>query len=178
MKNKIIIILILSTIILYPIIGFSSDSTNNDDPLITLSYLDYRLDEFNTSFEETTSTQAIIIEELETKINEQSELIDKLNSSINSLKVSSSNLEIVELNANQKIILEAGSEIILRAGTAYAITSDQGGLSDVTAGVDIKANQSIPRNHQLIIPRSDGRGVYVDNYAIFMVVGVYEVLDY
>jgi len=178
LKKKIIIILILSAIILYPIIGFSSDSPNNDDPLITLSYLDYRLDEMNNSFVDTTSSQAVVIETLETKINQQEELITNLKDTINNLKVSSSSLEIVELNANQKIILEAGSEIILRAGTAYAITSDQGGLSDVTSGVDIQANESIPRNHQLVIPRSDGRGVYVDNYAIFMVIGVYEVLDY
>lgn len=178
MKNKVILILILSAILLYPIIGFSSDSSNSDDPLITLSYLEYRLDSINSSISEATSSQAVSIENLENLIDEQSDLINNLNNKINNLKVSSSSLEIVELNANQKIILEAGSEIILRAGTAYAITSDQGGLSDVTSGVDIKENQSIPRNHQLIIPRSDGRGVYVDNYAIFMVTGVYEVLDY
>jgi hypothetical protein len=178
LKKKSIIILIISIILIYPILGFSSDTAESDDPLITLSYLDYRLDEVNSEFSENISNQSLIVEDLESTIKEQAELISSLKDDINNLKVSSSTLEVVELSGKQKIILEAGSEIILRAGTAYAITSDQGGLSDVTSGVDIKQDESIPRNHQLIIPRSDGRGVYVDNYAIFMVTGVYEIIDY
>ena len=164
--------------LIYPIIGFSSNNTENDDPLITLSYLDYRLNELSKDVDQNISSQSIIIESLENKILEQETNIESLKEQINTLNVSNSTLEIVELFENQKIILEAGSEIILRAGTAYAITSDQGGLSDVTSGIDIKQNEIIPRNHQLIIPRSDGRGVYVESYAIFMVTGVYEIIDY
>jgi len=178
LKKKIVLILIISLILIYPVIGFSSNSTENDDPLITLSYLDYRLDEFGTKVDENISNQSIIVETLENKISEQEKNITSLEEKINNLKVSSSTLKVVELSENQKIILKAGSEIILRAGTAYAITSEQGGLSDVTSGVDIKQDESIPRNHQLIIPRSDGRGLYVDSYAIFMVTGVYEIIDY
>ncbi len=178
MKKKIVLILIISLTLIYPVIGFSSNNTENDDPLITLSYLDYRLDEFSTEVDENISNQSIIVETLENKILEQEKTITSLEEKINNLKVSSSTLEVVELSENQKIILEAGSEIILRAGTAYAITSEQGGLSDVTSGVDIQQDESIPRNHQLIIPRSDGRGLYVDSYAIFMVTGVYEIINY
>ena len=178
MKKKIFLILIISLVLIYPVIGFSSSNTENDDPLITLSYLDFRLDEFSTKVDDNISQQSIIVETLENKISEQENTIISLEEKINNLKVSSSTLEVVELSENQKIILEAGSEIILRAGTAYAITSDQGGLSDVTSGVDIQQDELIPRNHQLIIPRSDGRGVYVDSYAIFMVTGVYDIIDY
>jgi len=178
LKKKIILFLIISLILVYPVIGFSSNTTENDDPLITLSYLDYRFEEFNTVVDENISNQGILITNLEEKVNNREKTISELEETINRLKVSSSTLEVVELSENQKIILEAGSEIILRAGTAYAITSEQGGLSDVTAGIDIKEDESIPRNHQLIIPRSDGRGIYVDSYAIFMVTGVYEIIDY
>ena len=178
MKKKIFLILIISLVLIYPVIGFSSSNTENDDPLITLSYLDFCLDEFSTKVDDNISQQSIIVETLENKISEQENTIMSLEEKINNLKVSSSTLEVVELSENQKIILEAGSEIILRAGTAYAITSDQGGLSDVTSGVDIQQDELIPRNHQLIIPRSDGRGVYVDSYAIFMVTGVYDIIDY
>jgi len=178
LKKKIFLILIISLVLIYPVIGFSSSNTENDDPLITLSYLDFRLDEFSTKVDDNISQQSIIVETLENKISEQENTIISLEEKINNLKVSSSTLEVVELSENQKIILEAGSEIILRAGTAYAITSDQGGLSDVTSGVDIQQDELIPRNHQLIIPRSDGRGVYVDSYAIFMVTGVYDIIDY
>ena len=178
MKKRIVLIFIISLILLYPVIGFSSDTTENDDPLITLSYFDYRFEEFNTSIDENISNQGILITNLEEKVHTLEETISSLEGQINKLKVSSSTLEIVELFENQKIILESGSEIVLRAGKAYAITSEQGGLSDVTSGIDIKQDESIPRNHQLIIPRSDGRGVYVDSYAIFMVTGVYEIIDY
>jgi hypothetical protein len=67
-------------------------------------------------------------------------------------------LKIVEMVPGQKMILEAGSEFIIRSGKAVAITTESGGLADVTAGVDIKNGQVIPLNHLIIVPRDDGRG--------------------
>ncbi|MBG0765935.1 MAG: hypothetical protein H0S78_13900, partial [Tissierellales bacterium] len=83
MKKKSIIILIISIILIYPILGFSSDTAESDDPLITLSYLDYRLDEVNSEFSENISNQSIIVEDLESTIKEQAELISSLKDDIN-----------------------------------------------------------------------------------------------
>ena len=68
------------------------------------------------------------------------------------------------------LIGDAGSEIILRSGSATAITSPSGGLSDVTAGTDITEGKPIPANHLLIIPRSDGRGIFVTKNSTFVMV--------
>lgn len=84
-------------------------------------------------------------------------------------------LEIVNVSKGQFLIAKAGTEIILRAGKGLAVVSDLGGLTDITAGVDLGKNVEIPLNHMLIVPRDDGRGVYCSTDAIFMVRGKYEV---
>ncbi|WP_425447115.1 hypothetical protein [Dethiothermospora halolimnae] len=157
---------------------------NEDDPLVTLSYVEKRMEQIKYYFDEK-------IEKIFSEIDSNTEEIDKLKEENDMLKKAykgvndkpidntgvndDANLEVVELSKGQQLICDGGTEIILRGGKATAITSDLGGLSDVTEGVDIKMNQSIPLNHLLIIPRSDGRGVYVDNYAIFMVRGSYKI---
>ena len=68
-------------------------------------------------------------------------------------------LQVVELEAGQVLRGEAGTEIVLRSGRAAAITTPQGGISDLTAGRDIQNGETIPANHLLLVPRSDGRGL-------------------
>ncbi|MDI6600328.1 MAG: hypothetical protein QME46_00935 [Thermoanaerobacteraceae bacterium] len=82
-------------------------------------------------------------------------------------------LEVVNLNPGEKIILEAGAEIILRAGEATIYSPTPNGLSDVTGGKDLVSGTPIPSNHLLIAPRSDGRGVVAKTAAVFMVRGQY-----
>lgn len=87
--------------------------------------------------------------------------------------------KIVELEAGQTIIGEAGTQFDLRVGTVYCLADPayaKGGLSDVTAGMDIGHMQPISLNHLLICPRSDGRGLFAQTSAIVMVWGVYKVL--
>lgn len=113
------------------------------DPLITLSYLEQR-------------------------ISEVKKYVDDKISSLNN--TSSNNLEVIELKNGQKIIGREGTEFILRSGKAIAKVSDLGGISDVTDGVDLKEGENIPRNHQLIIPRDDGRGLVIIEDSTFILV--------
>lgn len=68
-------------------------------------------------------------------------------------------LQVLELKDGQTLRAEAGTELVLRAGRAVAVTSPQGGLADLTAGRDIQGGEAVPANHLLLIPRSDGRGL-------------------
>ena len=68
-------------------------------------------------------------------------------------------LQVLELERGAILRGEAGTEIVLRAGQAVAITSPQGGISDLTAGRDVQAGEIVAKNHLLLIPRSDGRGL-------------------
>ncbi len=125
-----------------------SEPGTESDPLISLSYLEEKLDELK--------------DYIDSKVASNGEQIPA-NPSDNSLVV-------VELFNGQMLIGDAGSEIILRSGSATAITSPSGGLSDVTAGTDITEGKPIPANHLLIIPRSDGRGIFVTKNSTFVMV--------
>ncbi len=84
--------------------------------------------------------------------------------------------EVVTLSKGQQLVAAAGTEIIVRMGRAIAVDSEQGGLSNVTAGRDIKGGETIPLNHLIIIPRDDGRGFLVDSATvIIMIRGPYEI---
>jgi hypothetical protein len=190
MNKKIVFILIIILTISFSGYGLKSieATLNSDDPLISLSYLNNIIDEIKSLI----TKQDTYISDLENQI---SILEEKLSQS----SVSSETLEVVEIYATYaalekagkkvvstgsskvfvgtKIIAEAGTEIILRGtnGATTAIASNLGGLSNVTNGSDIRNGENIPANHLLLIPRSDGRGINVSNYAIFIIRGNYTV---
>ena len=151
MKKKLIIVLtVVLCIGIFSSIGKAAFSQPgaSDDPLVTLSYIEKR------------------IEQLKYYID------DKIS---NNSSNPSSDLEVVEIEQGQSIIGKTGTEIILRGGKAKTIASQLGGLSDITAGVDLKMGQTVPANHMLIVPRNDERGVYAVEKAIFLVRGQYEI---
>ncbi|MDK2927907.1 MAG: hypothetical protein PWR31_1598 [Bacillota bacterium] len=80
-------------------------------------------------------------------------------------------LQVLELESGQTVRAAAGTELILRAGRAAAVTSPQGGLADLTAGRDIQAGEAVPVNHLLLIPRGDGRGLKALTPAVILVRG-------
>lgn len=67
--------------------------------------------------------------------------------------------DVAELKAGQVLKGSAGSEIILRRGSAVIMDITGNGVPDLTAGVDIRAGGAVPVNHLLLIPREDGRGI-------------------
>jgi hypothetical protein len=210
LKKKATVIIITMILLLSLGIFVSEAALNDDDPLISLSYLNMVIEELKDSFSQDILDQddaiSLVkedmdkaktkIEDLNTEIETLTDSIDENNDSTTS---PSEGLVIVELFATEdlmnnsgksetdtgtnrihignNLIGDAGTEIILRysSSSTNAITSDLGGLSDITAGVDLANGEAIPKNHLLIIPRSDGRGVIVNEYAIFMVRGSYTV---
>ncbi|MCL2456352.1 MAG: hypothetical protein FWD19_02235 [Defluviitaleaceae bacterium] len=80
--------------------------------------------------------------------------------------------EVVNPQAGQIIIFEAGAEFILRGGKANAITGVNG-IPDVTAGADILNGENIGLNHLMMVPVSDGRGIHFLAESWLMVRGGY-----
>ena len=150
MKKKWITIL---SIALCLIVVFSigrdtfSEPGSEEDPLVTKSYIEKR------------------IEQLKYYIDQKISVDDS----------STSELLIVEVESGQSIIGRAGTEIILRGGIGQVLAGELGGISDITDGRDLQMGEKVPANHLMIIPRNDGRGVYVIEKAIFMVRGTYEI---
>jgi len=78
--------------------------------------------------------------------------------------------------AGSILVAEAGVEFILRSGQATAVTGPDG-MVDTTAGRDILNGETIPTNHLLLVPRSDGRGIIANTDVWIMIKGGYQVVE-
>lgn len=115
-------------------------------------------------------------------IKGQDEMISLLSSELNKLKrdgvgsgeTGDNTYTIVDVSSGEMLIGKQGSEIILRAGEGTVITTNLGGLQDVTGGVDITTG-FVPKYHLMIVPRDDGRGILATKPSTFMVRGGYTI---
>ncbi len=84
-------------------------------------------------------------------------------------------LVVVEVAKGQTLVGGAGTEIILRSGTARAVASQLGGVCDLTGGRDLPQGELVKTNHLLLVPRADGRGIRADTALFVMVRGPYTI---
>lgn len=160
-------ILIISVILIFALTTvIFADPGDTNDPIVVLSYLNDRM----TSFIKEYNLEDIKV------IKEQVSKLSGNSTGTTGSGSASSDLVVVEINAGEKIIAGAGAELILRGGKATVVGSELGGLTNVTMGKDFVSGMEVVPNNLLIVPRDDGRGVYTDSYAIFMVRGTYEVV--
>ncbi len=165
MKNKIkktLLSLGALIIVLGTRVSFSEPGSDRD-PLISKSYVDNKIEEVKIFINDKIKENLQVVEEEVDEVKK--ETLD--------------DLQVVELVRNQSLILDQGSEAILRSGSAKAISKItngiDNGLADITAGKDLKMNEEIKANHLLLTPRGDGRGLKVISDSIFLVRGVYEI---
>lgn len=83
--------------------------------------------------------------------------------------------EAVFVEKGKKLIGGAGTEIILRSGGALAIDNGVDGLSDLTGGKDLKGGFAVEKNHLLLVPRDDGRGISAETDIWILVKGSYTI---
>lgn len=88
---------------------------------------------------------------------------------------SSSEFEVISVSAGKKVIAKSAAEMVLRSGTALAIGNESNGISDMTDGTDLSTNTSIKKNHLILIPRADGRGIKATSDCYIMVRGDYSI---
>lgn len=119
---------------------------NNGDPLVSLSYLNKRLEQIESKLNGAAPSQGGAV-----------------------------NLEVVNLQSGDVLIVAQGTEMIPRTGSLTAIAGASGGLSDITEGANLDQDKKASLDHLLIAPRSDGRGLKARTDAIVMVRGSYRV---
>ena len=74
-------------------------------------------------------------------------------------------------------------EVIVRAGdtavvSPFTVKYEEQGLSDTTEGKELYNGESVPKNHTILIPRDDGRGISVgEGGAWLMVRGDYRIVE-
>ena len=89
---------------------------------------------------------------------------------------SGDSFNVVELKKGQKIIGIQGTEFILRMGKASIISTEKGGIADITAGVDLPMYSKMPANHLLVVPFTDWRGVSMETDGILLIKGTYTLV--
>lgn len=201
-KTKFAIICALLISVLATSAVFAANYDSTVDPIVSLSYLN---DVFLPKVEDKVNAVSSTISQLNERLSkienggaianqatENAKNITDLKTKLLALEKKYTDLletvesggsatyEVVFLNQGEKIMTPTGCEIILRTGTAIIVSpfADQG-LSDITDGLDLLNEFSVPKNHNLIVPRGgDGRGVMVtsEGGAYVMVRGGYSVV--
>lgn len=84
--------------------------------------------------------------------------------------------DAVFAQAGRTLVAMSGTEMILRGGSAVAV-SGINGLCNVTLGVDVVNGMDITLNHLHIVPGSDGRGMRFTTDSYLMIKGEYYFVD-
>lgn len=189
-KGYLIIICCLLLVIvglLYSSVNATSvDPGTIQDPLVTKSYVDEQMNALiekigelqmttGSNTDNQSGTADVDLTSIYADIDAYIESSLTGTSPVNNV---SSKFEVLGLEAGTKLICSESSEVILRAGSATAIANEGGnGITDVTSGADLIMGVDIPKNHLLIIPRTDGRGIQIVTDAWVMVKGDYTISD-
>lgn len=147
---------------------FAAQPGSEDDPIVSKSYVDSRIDELLNAIE---NNEPIVINPSDNSENgSDSEVVSGGNSD-------QYRYVPVHVGVSQKIIGGEGTEIILRVGRGFAYVPGNEGIVDATSGKNLDNNIEIEKNHIIIVPRSDGRGIRIVEDAWFIVKGAYTVAE-
>jgi hypothetical protein len=143
--NKSVVIMAIVLLASGAVISAYAEGGDSTDPLITLSYLEMRLEDISVpeGVGESVSVGATF--------------------------------DVVQVFDGETLTLGKSAEVILRSGKATAFVSERGGLADVTSGIDILKDETIPTNHLIISPLDDGRGFIFHSESWVMVKGDYRI---
>lgn len=151
--------------------GVSLQPGSVDDPVITKSYLDEQLakltgqdfgNQISTSATKTEDElKQLVAAEMEKWMKENANTASGMSNSAPAAAGTASAVAVVQLQAGETLYAGAGAEVIVRTGKTVAVSSDENGIPDVTAGSDIAAGSAIELNHLLVFPK-EGRGIKSD----------------
>jgi len=140
------------------------DPGSPDDPLVTRSYVDRLISDLAAVSHGTLSAQ-----QMESIVNA---VVDRI---VLQGRGACDKFQPIHMTAGQLLIGEEGTELILRSGSATVHTGGPDGLANVTFGIDVVHGEQISRNHLLIVPRSDGRGILATTGIYVMIKGEFTI---
>ncbi len=164
--------ILMATCILAGGTVFAATIGTESDPLVSKSYVDSKIEQVLTLINSNGSggtasvdTDAIV-----------SQVIEKINEGdLTGGSVAVDGYVPVSVAVGQTIYGGEGTELILRAGKGDIVVSGVDGIADITTGGELGNGSKATKNHLMIVPRNDGRGVKVTEAAWFLVKGEYEV---
>lgn len=157
MKKAVVLISVLA-LICASLLSWKSFG-DDQDPLISKSYLDLKLKELSAKIEK--------VEKIKAKQDDQNPAPTK----------ASASFAPISFKAGDKVLFGEGAEFILRAGEAKIVDPTKTGLADLSEGTNLLDGEELPMNHLLLCPRADGRGLFCRTDAWVMVKGSYTKTD-
>jgi len=148
MKKNVVILGLL--IVLIGLISVDSIASSEvaSDPLITLSYLEKRIEDFKV-YVDSNDTGGTVV---------------------------NSKFEVINVESGKTVIFTDNSvEFILRRGDATAIGNGDDGLSDLTDGLELGTGDFVQKDHLILVPRNDNRGIVAKTDIWIMIKGTYEL---
>nr|WP_317359874.1 hypothetical protein [uncultured Tyzzerella sp.] len=164
MKQKLLvgIQIFLATVIIATGVTFANNQAgSSEDPLVAKSYVDDKINQ--------------VLEIINTTVGSDNNTSNNNSSNNTNVQISGNSFKPVLVEVGQTIYGKEGTELILRSGKGSAVVPGAEGIANLTNGLEIKNKNTINKNHLIIIPRDDGRGVKVSEKAWFLVKGDYEI---
>ncbi|MEY9096604.1 hypothetical protein [Paenibacillus sp. RC84] len=161
MKKVVGLGMVILTVLASPIHAAAPTPGSADDPVVTKSYLEQYVQGLGGSVG-TGGGNGLTESKIKEIIAQEIAKLPTNNGGGGTPSTGQGNaMKVVALKAGQTILADAGSELIVRNGKTLAVSNDDNGIPDVTAGKDLAAGTVVQNNHLLIFPR-DGRGVKPD----------------
>ncbi|MBK5251761.1 MAG: hypothetical protein JJE29_03900 [Peptostreptococcaceae bacterium] len=161
-KKKLAIPVIAIIVLLAMTLGVlaaSYEPGSENDPVVTLSYVESRLAEIVSDFQE--KLDSVSVNDGNTSSPIETQTLE-------------SGFEAIMIPSGSFVYFGGNTQVILRSGAMTAIASPKGnGLADLTAGKDLKTGDAVQMNHLLLVPINDGRGVSVSIDSWMMIKGNY-----
>jgi len=142
------LVMVLVSGLLSVTVSVAANAGTEDDPLVTLSYL-------NETFLNT------ILEKVDEKIAQRNQqIVQELGGQISAGdgSATSTNFTVVTLSYGQILTGDIGCEVMLRVGKAVCVSPSNPGLIDETSGNSIGNGAELVQNH-LYMMTIEGRGV-------------------
>ena len=192
---------LLVLLLLASYVAIAADSTGQDDPLVSLSYLtdvlapetiekvnaaiDLKADELEKSINlvlsEYTTQLETTINDLESRYNNlatDSSFINAVSASViqqmgtNGTSAGGSSWSLVSVQAGETYKFEVGGMILLRIGSANCYTPSSPGIIDTTSGGELDDGKALEKNHLYLVTVAD-RGFTAKSDSKIMVFGNY-----
>lgn len=163
---------LLATCILAGGTVFAATIGSERDPLVSKSYVDSKIEQVLTLINGngTGSSSGVDVDALAEQV------LAKINEGdITGGSVAAEGYVPVSVAVGQTIYGGEGTEFILRAGKGNISVSGVDGIADITTGEELLNGSRAVKNHLMIVPRDDGRGIEVTEAAWFLVKGSYEI---
>lgn len=151
--------------------GAQGTPGTEDDPLVTLSYLNdvftgYITELFRSDLEEQTAELEAELEARVAALEEQSAAAEELEAR--------RTYEVVSLEDGQKLICSRGTELMLRVGKAAVTAEDTPGLVDTSTTENLEDGDSLIKNHMYMVT-INGHGIRADGHVKIVVRGEYSI---